>query len=166
MTSWIKSNFDIQRFSAIWHQLSFPKSHLTLGLSFPTCKLWFMWFSLNLIISFLLASFFPVFKTWFKCRAFCTPTPFLFPPLCTPPTSRGRTERTVMWILKSLSSFVLQPPSHLQEPHREYKERKGKTKEHSLWLPISGFSLIPDVLSVNWVSLSPALFWTWRTHSV
>lgn len=48
MTSWIKSNFGVQRFSATWHQLSFLKSHLTLHLSFPTCKLRFMWFSLNL----------------------------------------------------------------------------------------------------------------------
>lgn len=130
MTSWIKSKFGIQRFSAIWHQLSLPKSHPTLHLSFPTCKPWFMWFSLNLQYPFfspLSPPPQPVFKTWFKCRAFSTPTPCLLPLLCAPmERQRGQ------WCEISIPSPVL-CCGHLH-PFRSPVEniKRGKTRQRRI----------------------------------
>lgn len=128
MTSWIKSKFGIPRFSAIWPQLSFPKSQLTLRLSFPTCKPWFMWFFLNLKYPFSSHLFLPpVFKNWFKCRAFCTLTPCLLPPLC-PRMERQRGQ----WSIISTPYPVL-CCGHLhtfRSPTENIK--RGKTRQRSI----------------------------------
>lgn len=123
MTSWIKSKFGIQRLSATWHQLSFPNpiSHslsALLPVSLDSCGSPSTW---NILSSHL---FLPhVFKTWFKCRAFCTPTPCHLPSL-RPPMERQRGQ----WSENSLSSSLLWPPSYLPGPHREYEERKTRQR--------------------------------------
>ena len=127
MTSWIKSKFGIQRFPQSgtnylsvnpisYSVLAFLPVNLDSCGSPSTC---------NILSSHLFLP--PIFKTWFKCRAFCTPTPCLLPLLCAPmERQRGQ------WSEISTPSPVL-CCGHLH-PFRSPTEniKRGKTRQRSI----------------------------------